>query len=415
MWSEWLDAIALAVKQLRVQPLKSCCCLAGVTVGVAFLIGVVAVVSGMRRYVERDVAGAFLGVNAFTLQRSPATGDDPSAAAGRAVARRPAITAADADAVREALPEGATLAVLEARPVALRTRYVAGGPSIVAQSITSGLFAIKDLRVTRGRTFTDSEQRLGVSVAVIGHDVAVYYFPGVDPLGRDVVVDRRPFRVVGVLESQGSVFGASLDRQMYVPFRSPLRHPAGPETAVTALVVQGLSPADRVALEEVVREVMRRRHLLRPTQADDFTLTQSTAALDQWQAVEPYLTLGAVLLPAVGLVVGAIVIANILLVAVRERTREIGVRRALGARRRDVRRHFLAEATVLSTVGAGLGVALGAVFARVVAAATPLPTAVAPWSVVTSLALGVGIGITAGAYPASRAARLAPVDALRAE
>jgi len=164
-----------------------------------------------------------------------------------------------------------------------------------------------------------------------------------------------------------------------------------------------------------VRQVMRARHHLRPAQKDDFELETSDSALEFWNKIKGYLVIAGVALPAIGLVVGAIVIMNIMLVAVAERTREIGIRKSLGARRRDILSQFLVESATLSTVGAALGVLTGFAFAKLIAAVTPLPAAVELWSVLVGVGIGAGVGIVAGAYPASRASRLDPITALRAE
>jgi putative ABC transport system permease protein len=165
----------------------------------------------------------------------------------------------------------------------------------------------------------------------------------------------------------------------------------------------------------MVRETMRKRRKLRPAEPDNFVLESSQTALRQWMSLKKYLVLAGIVLPAIGLVVGAIVIMNIMLVAVAERTREIGIRKSLGARRSDILRQFLVESTTLSVVGAAAGVVLGAGLAKLVSTLSPLPTQVAPWSVALSVGVGAAVGIVAGVYPASRAARLDPIVALRSE
>jgi putative ABC transport system permease protein len=412
----FLEAVRLALQQIRVQKLKSFFTLLGVTIGVMFLIAVVSVVNGMARYVEQDFAGKFLGVNTFNLRSRPDinTGD-MTEAEWRALMRRPPITFDDAYAVRDALPPTARWAIQDVRWASPLTAYARGGPQVIAQSVTPGFFAIKDLVVERGRVFGEQEAAAGAPVAVIGREVAQHYFPGVDPIGREITFEHIPFRVIGVLEKQGSVFGMSLDRQVIAPMTSPMRRVTRARVNIYGVVVQAQNPAEQATLQELVREVMRNRHKLRPGQADDFALESSETALAQWLSIKKYLVLAGVVLPAIGLVVGAIVIMNIMLVAVAERTREIGVRKSLGARRRDILGQFLAESTTLSVVGAAFGVALGAGLARLVEALTPLPAQVALWSVVVSVAVGAGVGILAGVYPASRAARLDPITALRAD
>ena len=411
----YLEAIRLALGQLRVQKLKSFFTLVGVTISVMFLIAVVSIVQGMSKYVEEDFAGKFLGVNTFNLRRFPDIQNDVTDAEWREWQRRPRITIGDALAVREALPQDARWAMHDVMWTDAGSAYAQGGPQILAEAATPEYFLIKDLGIAHGRAFTDQEDALGAPVIVIGQEVAERYFPNLDPIGREIRIHRFPFTVIGVLTKQGTVFGLSLDRQVIAPFHSEMSRLTHARNNLYGVVVQAPTPVAYNGLHEIVRELMRKRHKLRPAQPDDFTLESSASALGQWQTIKKYMVLAGTVLPAIGLVVGAIVIMNIMLVAVAERTHEIGIRKSLGARRRDILAQFLVESATLSSIGAVLGVGLGIALSQVVAAVSPLPAAVAPWSVALAVAIGGGVGVIAGAYPASRAARLDPVLAMRSE
>ena len=412
-----LEAVRLALSQIRAQKLKSFFTLVGVTIGTMFLIAVVSVVNGMGRYVEQDFAAKFLGVNTFNLRRFPdiQTGD-VTEATWRAWIQRPRITEQDAIAVRDALPPGSRWAIDAVRWMTPKTAYAVQTPQIIVHAATPELFGIKDLVVERGRAFNDQEEAVGAPVVVIGQEVAEHYFPGLDPIGREIRFGGVPFAVIGVLEKQGSVFGLSLDRQAVAPYGSPLGRiiaPGGRD--IYGVVVQADTEASLTEARETVRELMRRRHGLRPAQEDDFAFETSESALGQWQTIKRYLVLAGIVLPAIGLVVGAIVIMNIMLVAVAERTYEIGIRKALGAKRRDIMAQFLVEAATLSAFGAILGIGLGYALSAIVRAVTPMPASVALWSVVMSVTLGAGVGVLAGFYPARRASRLDPILAMRSE
>jgi putative ABC transport system permease protein len=409
------EAIKLALSQLRVQKLKSFFTLLGVTISVMFLIAVVSIVEGMGKYVEEDFAAKFLGVNVFNVRRFPDINTDVTEAEWREWQRRPAIKPEDGIAIRDALPPDAGWAMQDIRWGEATSQFRKGGPQVIAQAVTPQFFAIKDLVVEKGRPFNDMDETLGSPVIVIGRDIAEHYFPDLDPIGRELRIFKFPFTVIGVLEKQGSVFGLNLDRQVLAPFNSRMSTLTRARVNLYGVIVQSSNPAAMENIKEIVREVMRRRHGLRPSQKDDFVFETSESALKEWQTIKRFLVLAGMVLPAIGLIVGAIVIMNIMLVAVAERTREIGIRKSLGAKRRDILAQFLVESATLSVVGAAIGVALGIGLSQGVAAVSPLPATVAPWSVVMAVIIGAGVGIIAGAYPASRAARLDPIFAMRQE
>jgi putative ABC transport system permease protein len=410
-----LEAVRLALSQLRVQKLKSFFTLLGVTISVMFLIAVVSIVEGMGKYVEQDFAAKFLGVNVFNVRRFPDINGDVPESEWREWQRRPVIKPEDGIAIREALPPEAKWALHDIRWVEAISDYRKGGPQVIAQAVTPQFFEIKDLVVAKGRPFNEMDETLGSPVIVIGTAIAEHYFPDLDPIGRELRIHKFPFTVIGVLEKQGSVFGLNLDRQVIAPFNSRMSVITRARVNLYGVVVQAPNPAALENSKEIVREVMRRRHGLRPSQKDDFVFETSESALKEWLTIKKFLVLAGMILPAIGLVVGAIVIMNIMLVAVAERTREIGIRKSLGAKRRDILAQFLVESATLSVVGAALGVALGIALSQGVAAVSPLPAAVAPWSVAMAVIIGAGVGIIAGAYPASRAARLDPIFAMRQE
>jgi putative ABC transport system permease protein len=410
-----IQAVLMAWETIRVQKLKSFFTLVGVTISVMFLIGVVSIVQGMSKYVEEDFAGKFLGVNTFNLRRFPDINTDVTEAEWREWQRRPKITIEDGYAVRDALPAGARWAIHDVTWGQASSPFKASGPQVLAEAATPDFFRIKDLAVVKGRAFTEQDDQAQSPVIVIGDEIARDYFPNLDPIGREIRINKFPFTVIGVLDKQGTVFGLSLDRQVIAPFHSEMSRLTHARNNLYGVVIQSPTPAEYAPLQEVVREVMRRRHRLHPSDKDDFVFESSETALSQWMTIKKYLVLAGMVLPAVGLVVSAIVIMNIMLVAVAQRTREIGIRKSLGARRRDILSQFLIESATLSCIGAVIGIAAGVGLSRLIAAVSPLPSAVAPWSVALAVAIGGGVGIIAGAYPASRASRLDPILAMRQE
>jgi putative ABC transport system permease protein len=409
------EAIRLATAQLRVQKLKSFFTLLGVAIGVMFLIAVVSIVNGLSSYLENDLVGKLIAPNSFQLRRTPSIqlGDVPEAE-WRAWRSRPRVLESDVDPVVEALGDDVRWAVQAQGQVDMQSRY-ARPRQIEVNAVEGEWFEIKNMAVVSGRPITEQEYSMGSPVVVIGQDVSEHFFPALDPVGRELRIDRIPYTVIGVAEEQGSTLGLSLDRFVVTPFRAPVRRLVTRNRSVGALIVQTPTEAAMQGAMETVRQIMRARHRLRPTQPDDFALETADSALAFWKKIERFLILAGIALPTVGLLVGAIVIMNIMLVAVAERTREIGIRKALGARRVDILKQFIVEAVTLSLLGAAIGVAGGAALAKLISAVSPLPASVAIWSIVIAVLVGAGVGIISGVYPASRAALLDPIAALRQE
>jgi putative ABC transport system permease protein len=409
------EGITLAMTQLRAEKLKSFFALLGVMIGVMFLLIVVSVVEGMDRYIREDFSAQIFGINTVRLRRSPEVSFSSDPEYWRAQRRRPAITYADADVVRERLSIPARVGVESGTGSSIVGDNGRTVNNVRVMGVSSEIFEIRDWAIERGRAFTPQESDRGVSVVVLGWDAADRLFEGSDPLGRSVRIRGFPYRVIGVIEPLGSLFGESLDNLAVAPARSAIEDVTNPHGVVDQVVIQTLDPTTLREAQAEIEGIMRARRGLRPSEDNDFAVETSAETLSFWDQISRVLFIALPGLVAIALVVGGIVIMNIMLVSVMERTREIGVRKALGARERDILTQVLIESATLSAVGALIGVVAGVGLALLLQALTPLPATIAPKWVVLGVTLGVTVGIAAGVYPASRAAKLDPVDALRYE
>ncbi len=410
-----IEAVWLALSSIRAQKLKSFFSLIGVLIGVTFLIAVVSIVQGMNVYMTDKFAGALIGVNTFQLRSRPnvMTGD-----AGdeqwRQWQRNPRITIEDAAFVKENLRTPARIARAGFDRAAL-TWNGKTAKDIDVQTVDAEYFTIKHYDVVQGRAFSPQEVNIGAAVVVLGHEIGERLFSGRDPIGQTISIGGLPHRVIGIVAKQGNLFGISLDKFVLTPVTSPARRIANRPHVIDDVHIQAINPDQMQQAMDEVHVMMRVRRGLKPNEPENFYIESAEAALAGWKKISAVLFMALPGLVAISLVVGGIVIMNIMLMAVVERTREIGVRKALGAKRRDIMAQFVVESATLSVTGAVLGIGAGIALAFAVRAFTPLPAAVAPWSIGVGVALGILVGMVAGVYPARQASRLDPIAALRQE
>ena len=409
------DLLAVALGEIRANKLRSFFTLLGIIVSVAFLVAVVAIIQGMNAYVKENIAGAVVGTNAFQVRRTPLQVGFFDDEAMKRVQRRPRISVTDASAVSRALPDAEAIGLTTGFPtprsdIAWRSREVG---DILVFGVTPPYQQVQDYRFEAGGPLTDIDIEQRRSVVVLGHEVADKLFEGVSAIGQDVRLGSEHFEVIGVVAPKGKVLGQSFDSFALIPFtRYEMLYG---RRLTTTISVKMRDAQDVDGGIQRAEEAMRVAHHLRPGQEDNFSLETAAALVDFWKQLTAVLFAVIPAVVAIGIVVGGIVIMNIMLMSVSERTREIGIRKAVGARSRDIERQFLAESIALAIAGGVIGVIGGWAFATLVAAVSPLPARISAWSVFLAVTLGATVGVVFGVYPARRAARLDPITALRAE
>jgi putative ABC transport system permease protein len=410
------EALRLALQAIWHSKLRSFFTLLGIIVSVAFLVMVVAIIQGMNAYVRENITGALIGTNAFQVRRTPINVGLMDDEQVRAISKRPRITVRDAEVVRRALPDAEAVALQSGwpAPVSTVTHRNRAVENAVIFGVTPPYQVVQDYRFAAGAPLADPDLRERRDVVVLGYDVAERLF--VEPaaaIGRQVRVAGRELQVKGVIAKKGRVLGRSFDTFVLLPFTTFETLYGRRKTTVVSVKMPAAEAIDPAMAR--AEEAMRLAHRLRPGEPNDFTVDKATALVAFWRSLTQVLFTAIPAVVCIGIVVGGIVIMNIMLMTVNERIHEIGIRKSVGATRRDIRRQFLVEAIALASLGGVFGVLLGWSAATIVASATPLPARVTLWSVAAALGVGAGAGVLFGVYPATRAARLDPITALRAE
>ena len=407
----FLEALRISIAAILAHKLRSFLTLLGVIFGVATVIVVVSLIEGFNKYVDEKIAN--IGTNAFSIQQYSIEDFASLEAYDQARRRNKEVRYADLDALRER-SSAAIQAVGGQEQEMCEVRYadeVVYGVSLLA--LTANMNEIQNRTIETGRSFTPTEEETGRTVCFIGADIAERLFPTRSPIGQRIRIDGRPFEVIGVAEATGSVFGQSRDKYVSIPLTT-FMNIYGNRRSIQ-IFVSSSSPSTYDEAIDEARVIMRTRRRLGPSEKDNFGIITPTAVNNLREKIFGTIQLVAIGVTSIALVVGGIIIMNIMLVSVTERTKEIGLRKSLGARRRDILSQFLAESTTLSLVGGGLGVVLAQLLAKLVATLTPIPTALPLVAVAVALFVSGSVGLVAGVYPAWRASRLDPIVALRSE
>jgi putative ABC transport system permease protein len=416
--AEWRESLGIALQTMRSQKLRTFLTMLGVVIGVASVISVAAIINGLNSHIKGKVQE--IGSQSFFLTRFKAFTVDFDRLPEE-IRLRKHFTAEDARAIREQCPS-----VARASPILTRAAFLGGSNEVryqnrlVEEPILRGaepelLDVLPVYQIREGRIHTHDEERRGEHVCVIGKPIADELFGTADPLGKEIRVNGILFRVIGVFEPHQGLFGGpGVDQFVIIPYRTFARLYPEIEEVVIAVSVNDAALLERAQQE--VEEVMRRRRNVPSYRPNDFEITSPDMLVELWDSLTSAIVILTLIIASIGLIVGGIGVMNIMLVSVTERTSEIGVRKAVGARRRDIGAQFLLEAVALTTLGGMIGVVAGISLSTGVAKFFPeLPAQVSVFWTVMGLLISGAVGLFFGIYPAVKAAAMDPVRCLRYE
>jgi putative ABC transport system permease protein len=404
------EAVVGAALSLRSSKLRSFLTLLGIILATTTLIAVMSVIDGMNVYVAQNVSS--MGADGFSIHRIVMMGIWDPKKFLEMQRRNPELSKEEFDFLKSHAQLTRELGMSAARS---GTVYVGkeSRENVNIQGVTANMGVISDVEPAAGRFITELEDERRAMVAVIGNDLKQQFFANGDPIGKTVDVEGRPFEVIGVAKTKGSVFGNSKDNFVMIPAESYYKiygSRSGIEFDAIALNHTVLQQA-----QDEVRVLLRSWRHIRPEDTDNFGMVNSDSLVSVWEQLTGAISATAVGVVSVFMVVGGVVIMNIMLAVVTERTHEIGIRKSVGARRRDILSQFLVESSMLAASGGIIGVLLAWMVAMLVKALTPVPMHIPITAVFVGVTLSAVVGLFFGIYPARRAAMLDPIEALRVE
>jgi putative ABC transport system permease protein len=406
----FLEAIRIALQSLWANKLRSALTLLGVVIGIAAVIAVVTFVNGINGYVAEKVFN--LGADVFIISKtSPVVTNIDDFLEGQ---KRKDITMEDYDAVKEACTHCTLVGASVINPSGHVKYEEQSSSDTWIRGMTPEMIAIFDYDVSAGRMINQTDVDRRGDICIVGMDIVDNLMPGVDPLGKEIRVEGEVYQIVGVAKRQGKTLGMSRDNFVGIPLTAYLKQFGSHNSIRISGKANGIGSSLDAAIDEV-RVILRARRHDAPGAPDSFSAETNASFLSIWADLSQTFLGATIGIAAISLIVSGIVIMNIMLVSVTERTREIGIRKALGARKGDVLVQFLVEAVILSLIGGILGVVLGIAVAKGTTALVGMPSAIKLWAVVAALMVASSVGLFFGVYPARRAATLDPIAALRHE